>query len=203
MSNLDRKRELIRLVQEYSEQECENLIEEARSRSDSMIRAAHGNARQHLHEAVERERARAVSRIRSAEAELHTRRRSVEQRVAESLLREGWNLLGEQLERRWNTPHGRQQWIMRCAREALDQLPVGKWTIQHPADCNRTDLDPFFTLVEKQAPKVSLEFMIESKIVAGLIIGTANTYLDMSLEGLLADRRSIEARLLALLSRSK
>ena len=192
---------LIRLVEENTQRECSNLLEEAGRRRKKMIRRAYKQARKHLHQAVKRERTRAISQIRSAEAELHTKRRALEQRKAESLLKESWPLLRTSLSKQWHTEQGRAGWISKCAREALKQIPAQQWIVQHPAECRESELAPFKTILKKESPHTIIETRPASDIEAGLIINAKNTFLDMSLEGLLKDRESIEGRLLALLYR--
>jgi len=98
----EQERKLITLVEEYRDRECSQLLDQANNTRQEMIRTAYRDARQHLHQAVERERARAISHIRSAEAELHTRRRAVEQREAESFLKQGWQILEQALMKQWH-----------------------------------------------------------------------------------------------------
>ena len=56
--------------------------------------------------------------------------------------------------------------------------------------------------MNKQRP-ISYNYLEEEKIKAGMIIVASDTYLDMSLEGLLRDEKSLEARMLALRNRGK
>ena len=130
------------LVQENQQRECRKLLDEAREKHRQLVKAARHDAREHVRETVERERARATSLIRSAEAELHTKRRAKEQRVADSALAEGWALLEQSLRRRWQDPEGRHAWIGRCAREAFLWLPSGHWKVEHPGDCAPADPIP-------------------------------------------------------------
>jgi hypothetical protein len=203
MNVQEHEQKLIALVEEYRDRECSELLEQARKTKQEMIRTAYRDARQHLHQAVERERAHAISRVRSAEAELHTKRRAVEQRVAESFLKEGWLLLRERLLKRWQGSESRLTWIDRCAVEAMKRLPLGQWVVQHPVDCRPEELAYFSNQITKRSEDIVIDMRVASEIEAGLVIGTSNTYLDMSLEGLFKDSESIEARMLALLNRSK
>ena len=203
MSVQEHEQKLIALVEGYRDRECNEQFEQAHNTKQEMIRIAYRDARQHLHQAVERERARAISHVRSAEAELHTKRRAVEQRVAKSFLKEGWLLLRERLLKQWQDSEGRLTWIGRCAIEALKRLPTDHWTVQHPANCMPEELTHFSNLIAKELEGTVIDMLVTPEIEAGLLIGTNNTYLDMSLEGLLKDSRSVEARMLALLNRSE
>ena len=200
MSVQEQERKLIALVEEYRDRECNQLFEQARKTKQDMILAVYRDARQHLHHAVERERARAISRIRTAEAELHTKRRAVEQRFAESFLKEGWQLLEQALLKQWQDHKARLVWIERGVTEALERLPVNHWTVQHPNDCTPEELKYISNLITAGSVDAVVNLQAVADIKAGLIIGTANTHLDMSIEGLLRDKQSLEARLLALLN---
>ena len=203
MSVQEHEQKLIALVEKYRDRECNEQLEQAHNTEQEMIRTAYRDARQHLHQAVERERARAISHVRSAEAELHTKRRAVEQRIAKSFLNEGWLLLREGLLKQWQDSEGRLTWIGRCAAEAMKRLPLDHWTVQHPADCLPEELTHFSKLIAKESENTVIDMQATPEIKAGLLIGASNTYLDMSLEGLLRDSGSVEARMLALLNRSK
>lgn len=190
---------LLALVEENQRQECRSLLDQARAKRRQLIDAAHQSAREHVHETVGRERARAISCIRSAEAELHTRRRAQAQRVAESLLAEGWTLLEQSLRKRWLDTDGRRAWIQRCAQEAVLRLPSGHWRVGHPGDCAPADLSLFSGFVAGQSPGTEVEMAIVAELEAGMVISIDRTSLDMSLGGFTRDRVNIEGRILALL----
>jgi len=196
----EQERKLITLVEEYRDRECSQLLDQANNTRQEMIRTAYRDARQHLHQAVERERARAISHIRSTEAELHTRRRAVEQREAESFLKQGWQILEQALMKQWSESEDRLGWLERCAEEALKRLPKGHWTVQHPEDCTPQELTHFSDLVTRGPADTTMDMQVVPAIKAGLVIGSSNARLDMSLEGLLKDTKSVEARMLALLN---
>jgi len=199
MNTEEQEQKLMALIEEYQDLECSELIEKARNKYREMIKAAHQDARGHVHRAVERERATAISRIRSAEAELHTKRRAMEQRFAESILTEGWSLLEQKLKKRWGESDGRRAWIKRCAQEALLRLPRGQWIVKHPLDCNPDELMLFSDMIAKESPDITVEMSAVGEIEAGLVIGANRTFLDMSQTGICMDRVSVEGRMLALL----
>ncbi len=199
MNTEEQEKKLMALIEEYRDRECNELIENAHSKCQEMIKAAHQDARGRVHQAVERERANAISRIRSAEAELHTKRRAMEQRLAEAVLTESWHLLEQGLKKRWGETDGRRAWIKRCAQEALLRLPRGRWEVKHPLDCRPDDLMLFRDMIAKESPDTRVEMSTVGEIEAGLMIGVNRTFLDMSLTGIIKDRVSLEGRILALL----
>ena len=89
--------------------------------------------------------------------------------------------------------------MARCVRAALGSLPAGAWTLRHP---------PGWPPAEQQAVREELGRELgaepqcrgDAGIEAGLIIDSGGACLDGSLQGLLADRQRLEARLLALLA---
>lgn len=193
---------LIALVEEFRDLECHKLIENAQQKSLQVLKTEHQNARQRLHKAVVRERARAISLIRSAEAELHTRQRANKQRIAQSLLKQGWSNLEKALIQKWQQAEGRRSWIKNCAREALNRLPASDyWVVQHSYDTSTQDLTMFERLLSKQLTETSIKMEVNKEIEAGLIISSNKTCLDMSLSGMLHDRPGIEGRMLALLNK--
>ena len=199
MNTEEQEQKLMALVEEYRDRECNELIENAHNKYREMVKAAHQDARGHVRQAVERERAIAISRIRSAEAELHTKRRAMEQRFAESVLTEGWHLLEQGLKKRWGEADGRRAWIKRCAQEALLRLPRGRWIVKHPLDCKPDELMLFSDMIAKESPNTRVETSAVGEIAAGLVIGANRTFLDMSLTGICRDRVNVEGRILALL----
>lgn len=197
------EQELISLIESYRDRECDSLIAQAQHKRKELVHNAHHEARERLHKAVERERPRALLRIRTAEAELHTKKRAVKQRNAQALIREGWKLLTEGLQQRWTDDNSRRAWIDLCVTAALDNLPAKHWTVSHPSDCDMETLDYFKDLVTEQSAEIVIEMQKDANVTAGLVIDSGASRLDMSLNGLLKDRASLEARMLALFSRSE
>ena len=199
--SLDRQEQrLIELVEQYRERECQSLLDKARAQVDGMIEEAHRNARERVHGTVESERARARERIRRAEAELNTRRRAHAQRAAARLLEEGRELLRERLAASWADRTTRHDWIQAALAEALRRLPPTPWRVQHPPQWDPADAEAVYqTLRPEIREQLSLE--TDADLSAGLRIRSGHAVLDVSLEGLLADRGMIESRLLALMER--
>ena len=199
MNSKDQEAKLIALVDEYKDQECRKLMDNAQSYCRELLETEYQNAKRQVHQAVQSERERAISLIRSAEAELHTRQRANNQRIAQSLLKVGWGHLEKALTNKWQQPDGRRAWITKCAKEALIRLPAADcWVIKHPHDTHPEDLALFKNLISEKFPNTQCD-MTGSDIKAGLVMSAGKTFLDMSLAGLLRDRLNIEGRMLALL----
>ena len=200
MTTGEQERELIALVEGYRQRTCTEFITQAHNTRKELIHNTYREARERLHQAVERERSRANLRLRTAIAELHTKRRAVEQRYAQALLQASWNLLADGLRKRWLNMEGRRAWIYRCALTAIQNLPATEWTVKHPLDCDSASLDYLQAQIAKESSAITLILQATGDIEAGLIIISGDTHLDISLQGLLRDKKAVEARILALMN---
>lgn len=195
----ERQEGLLKLVEEYRDQECQRILAAARQEAADLRRQSFRKHRAHLHSQVLAERSCARARIQAARAERATRDRLVGEVKNLALLRSAWPLLRERLVVRWRSPEQRRRWTETHLRRALDLLPHGHWTVHHApgwSDEEQRELLAELTNVLGQAPRLRREANIE----AGLIIDSGGALLDASLGGLLQDRSRLEARLLALLA---
>jgi hypothetical protein len=200
MNVAEREQELLGLVREYREGECARLLEAALREGDRLIREAWKEGRRRLHRVVSEERESARSRVRSAEAELSTHRRMHEQRSNLALLNEAWDGVQAELRRQWTDAEGRRHWVEQVLAEAAANLPPGRRTLEYPqgwAETERRAAAEALTLADSTPP----EQVENPHLEAGLVVSSGHARLDASLRGLLADRTTVEARLLALLER--
>jgi hypothetical protein len=175
-------------------------LEAARAEAKTRLADAYRRARAQLHERVVSERANARSRLHAARAEHDTRLRASGDRVNARLLELAWPLLRDALNMRWVHAETRSIWARHAVAQARRRLPPGLWTVRHPPDwsaAERSPLEAELTNVLNQAP----HFRADGTLSAGIVIESEGAVLDASLEGLLRDRRRLEARLLALLAR--
>ncbi len=195
----EQESQLTALVEEYRKRECRNALEKARGKAARLTRQAYKEAREHLHQAVVKERRRAIARIHAAQAELQTKRRLHAQRAAFATLETGWEQLESRLRECWEDEAGRKSWTAAVIREAWVRLPRQEWLVYHPTSWPAEEILNFARDVS-----VSLEhppgFRPDPAIEAGLIVASGTTSLNVSLRGLLADRGTVEARLLALMA---
>lgn len=196
----DRETRLLGVVEAYREQECRRLLEGAEQEARELLQQAYRKVRRHLHRRVVAERSRARARIEAAQAEQTTRERMSRERWHLVLLETAWPRLEKALLERWGRPDDRREWVSHFVGEALATVPRQAWTIQHAPD-----LDSAYQEAVRAELTPKLEhapiFRADPKIRAGLIIRSGDAVLDATLDGLLADRRRMEARLLALLGR--
>ncbi|EGV16039.1 hypothetical protein [Thiocapsa marina] len=196
----ERERGLLSLIEEYRDAECRTLLETARAEAQTLLADAYRRARAQLHARVVSERANARSRLHAARAEHDTRRRASGDRANARLLELAWPRLHEALSRRWAHAETRAIWARHAIAQARRRLPHGLWTVRHPPVWSAVEWEPFeaeLTRVLGQAP----HFRADGAVSAGLVIEAQGAVLDASLEGLLRDRRRLEARLLAMLAR--
>jgi hypothetical protein len=197
----ERKAALLKLVEDYREEECRRILDAAREEAGRMIAETYRRERAYLHERIVAERSRAQARIQAARAERATRERWAGERISTGLLASAWPRLRSRLAARWQEPEGRRAWTERYLAEALQLLPKGRWQIRHAAgwgESERRDLAERLSEHLGRAPR----FETDGRLDAGLVIEWEGAVLDASLEGLMLDRGRLEARLLALLMRS-
>jgi len=198
MNLAERQQGLLKLVEDYREQECRRLLDAARQEASALLRETYRREMGQLHRRVVAERSRAQSVIQAARAERATRERRTSEHLNLDQLESAWPLLRERLLARWRVPEQRQRWAARYLRRALDLLPRSHWMVRHAPEWREPERQAMAEDLAKhlgQAPR----FQSEGRIEAGLIVESGGAVLDASLAGLLQDRARLEARLLALL----
>jgi vacuolar-type H+-ATPase subunit E/Vma4 len=188
---------LTTLVDEYRDQECRHILDHAQQEARQLLSQAYSEAHQRLHRAVAAERSRAARLIQAARAKALTEHRQYRHRINIQWLQVARERLKTELLRRWHDPDSRALWIEALVQQARQRLPLGRWTIAHP---------PAWPEEERRVLAESLrgplgtapEFKPNADVRAGLVISIGGASLDATLEGLLADRARIEARLLCL-----
>ena len=116
----------------------------------------------------------------------HARRRAV------ALLAAAWPRLPAALQWLWRQPDTRAAWTSRLAQVARGMLAADGWRIAHPPGWAEAERQAFAAGIAAPA-----EFSAGEDIEAGLRICRGGNCVDGTLQALLADRRAIEARLLA------
>jgi len=202
MTLRERASALLGVVDEYRDRECRMVVERAQYEADALALRAHREARQRVHQIVAAERQRATTAIRAAQAELQTARRHYRRRRDLALLDLAWPRLEAALQRRWEEPEPRRQWVDDLVGAALQRLPAGPWTLTHPPSWPAAERDAVVAQVAAacgQPPGL----IADEGIGAGLLITGGTTTLDGSIAGLLADRSAVAARLLALVEEDR
>lgn len=183
---------LLDLVAAERERRCTAELDAARARARSLLRDASTEARRRLREAAAAERARLADSLAAAQARLDTARRAHQRRRAVALLTAGWARLPGALRSLWQQPALRAAWTRHLAEAARRTLPSGGWRIEHPPGWDAAARQVFAASCEGE-----IAFAEDAGLDAGLRISRGGNRVDDSLQALLADRREIEAQLLA------
>jgi len=198
----EREQGLLRLVDDYRDQECRRILGEAQARAREVRGQAFARERAALHQRITAERARARGLIQAAEAERATRERRRSEQLDAALVDAVWPGLVAELEARWRNAETRRDWVGHALDEALRRLARGDWLVRHAPGWPEEDRAEADQRLRQQAD-VTARFSADGSIAAGLIVSASGAALDMSLEGLLRDRARVESRLLALAKQSQ
>ncbi len=197
MKTAQREAALIRLVEDYRDQECRRLLQEAESQARGLLHQAFRRERGNLHQRVVAERARAAGLIQAAKAERSTRERRRGEKGDAAMLDAAWPRLRACLLQRWADPTARRLWVGSHLDQALALLPAEEWVIRHADGWPAVEREQAVArVVGRGGARPQLQ--LDTDLQAGLIISAGGAGLDASIEGLLRDRARVEARLLAL-----
>lgn len=191
MSQGDHVKALLDLVASYRKTRCGEIQSAAGAQAQELLRHSRRAARARVHEAFAIERSRAAEEVALAEARLRTRSRLHAQRNRAALLREGWQLLIQELTRRWDDAGSRQSWVDAIIIRAREVLPGGAWRIAHA---------PGWPAGEQKRVAAQLDpppaFSAGESVSAGLRVACGNNVVDGTISGLTAERDVVGARLL-------
>ena len=194
--NTDATAALLKLVADDEQRRCREILARAESGVQATLREAQRSARGRMRENVQTLKQERRQALALATAELDTARRQHQQRSDQALLEVAWEPLRAVLAARWHDAAARSLWVDGLVRRALARLPRGAWHIEHPADwpaAERSRLVHSLTASLGQEPQLQ----VGTDIAAGLRVRAGIALLDGTLDGLLSDRRAIEALLLA------
>ena len=190
-----RAQALLELVESDRARQCDAIVAEARAHASTLLAQAHAEARARVRQAFKEERARSAARIAAARAALATRQRLDRQQRASALVATGLARLIEELLRRWREPATRRVWCDAIAADASSVLTREPWDVAHPADWPEVEQSAFASRVAAEVG-TSPRLRADPRIRAGLRIAAGGNVVDGTLDGLLADREEIGARLL-------
>lgn len=192
--------EMLQLVRDYQRDQCQAAYAQARVTATQLLQTAHRTARQRMHARIQELRSNLARQRARAAAELATVERSHRSRCDAALIEGGWGPLLRAMQRRWQDPAARLQWVEHLAARARTLLPAGDWQVFHPRDWPVSEQQRFAGLCH---PHASIrQFVAQDEITAGLRLCADGACLDGTLAGLLADRAAVESRLLAELAKS-
>ena len=195
MNTEERARALLALVDEYRDSKRAESVGKARAEARAAAAEASQLARSRVHEAIGAERKRYQAAVSAAEARLHTRRRLAHQSRQAAMVAAGWQRLRGVLAARWADPGGRRCWVETHLARALAVLPRGDWEVRHAPDWPEAERRERTARLAERA-EAAVAFVANPSIQAGFRVRTGHNTLDATLDGLLAERKAIEGRLL-------
>ncbi len=195
MNLVERTAAMIATVDQYRLERSAALLEPARAEARAIVKAALADARRRVRTAIDEERKRLRREVAAVEASLATERRLVAQQRAVRQLGLAWSALRTALAARWNDPATRAAWADQYVARGLECLaPDGDWRIRYSPAWTEDERD--CTRVRLQARGIHVIFEEDRSLAAGFVIVCGYNVLDASLDGLLAERSTIEGRLL-------
>ena len=202
MSNSDSDRQqdtdtlqhLLGVVVENREKRCQEVKDNARQEADEIIRQAHSRVRGRLHRHVNALRETDRLRVASATARNQTLLRQQHQKEERALLDMAWPLLHDAVLALWRQAESRHRWVDAAVGLATERLRDRNWRIEHPPDFSEDDKDS----IRQNFPADNQPALAPcDDIEAGIRIVVDGTVVDASLAGLLKQRTSVEARMIA------
>jgi len=187
------RQHLLAVVERYRQEKCSEVLNQANDQARQLLRQAYGEARARARRGMAELRLQYRRSIAEAEARQQTRLRQQRQRANSALLAGLWEPLRAAILSRWQQPEARCEWIEALVQKAAASLLDSAWTIEHPADWPQTEQ----RALRSSLGGLSLSFVPQAAMTAGLRICAGGACVDGSVEGLLRDRAQIESLLLA------
>ena len=188
-------RALLDLLRVDRDAKLDAILAQARASVQSVRSAAFGQAHEQVRRAFEEERRRHDAKCAAATARLATRRRAWEQRRSLAQLDLAWSRIRDAMLQQWRDPPHRARWIAKVATEAQPALSDAGLSIVHGADFMADDRAALFAALPA-AYATCAQFELDPGVAAGVKLRSGGTVVDGTLDGLLADRVEIGARLL-------
>jgi len=187
---------LLGIVVENQEQRCSEIRDSARSQANEMLKQAHTRVRSRVHHHIVMLREKYLQRISAAQSRNQTLIRQQRQLADKEVLDTAWPLLREALRALWNDSASRDRWLDAAITSASSSFLQDDWQIEHPFDFNVEDqqrLKHYLANIDNRSAELSASDDIE----AGIRILVNGTVMDATIEGLLQQKRVLEARLIA------
>jgi hypothetical protein len=188
-------RALLDLIEADRERQCTQILGEASGRAAALRAQSQAEARARMRQAFAEQRLLQRSRIAAAQARLATHCRLHEQQRSAALLRLAGEQLPGELLALWRQGASRAVWVDHVLAAAKARMPRGPWRIVHAADWSESEQRALAQTIAAEAGAAP-QFAADATIAAGLKIVADGNLIDGTLEGLLADRDDIQARLL-------
>jgi len=182
-------------IERQLKNETSAVIATAEGDARAIIAQTRAAARGRVHAAILELRREGASRLARATAQLETEQRARAQRLAAQAVGDALSLLRDELDTRWRDPQNRRQWTDAVARLCVLRLRPSAWRIEHAPDWSKAEQRDFAATVGER-DGVAISFKADSDLKSGLRIKTDQAVFDATLQGLLADGRTISAMIL-------
>lgn len=187
---------LLELLEQARAARCRELRVQADAGAQDLRRRARRTARDRVSKAARQERTRLEREVHLARATLETRGRTLARRRDQALLNAARDVLAAELAARWQDAPARRQWVEAALGEASAVLLGRDWVLEHPEDWPAVERDWAATLAATRHG-ARVETRAAPEALAGLRVVDRGASVDMTATGLVAQRGTLDADLLA------
>jgi hypothetical protein len=186
---------LLGIVVENREKRCAQLRDEAQLEASGIIQQAHVKSCARMHRHVIALREKHSQRVSSAVARNQTLLRQQRQKADRAIADRAWPLLREAMQALWGRADTRRKWLDAVITSSTARLRHSELRIEHPGDLNAQELGWVKRQFENSGKQA--ELLVCQDIEAGVRIVANGTVIDATLDGLLKQKTTIEAMLIA------
>ena len=187
---------LLGIVVENREKRCAEVRNNALQQAGEIIRQAYTKSRARMHRHINALREKQRQRVSSAIARNQTLLRQQHQKADRAIIDMAWPMLRKAMQALWNDTASRQNWLDAVMASAADRLLQQDIRIEHSLNMSEQELSrmkqQWFNSNGNEPDLQGCE-----DIDAGIRIIAQGTVIDATLDGLLKQRTSIEALLIA------
>jgi hypothetical protein len=187
---------VLRALKAQQDIRCRGIESAAERRAEKLLSDSRRRMRQRVHKAVVEERRRRETALLDARHRIETAERLEVQRQYRKFLQEALPLLAAELGVRWQDCGLRRSWCEMVVGEAAARLANDAWTVEHPRGWTGEDAAWLEQAVEAHGLPTPV-LHEDAAITAGLRVRLGSACLDATIDGLMADIRAVEGRLLA------
>ncbi len=191
---------LIDAINARKHDERKRILNEARREARGITKRAYRSVRQRFHKAAEELRRDRAKRMDQAKAQRDTELRQRHQSALADIVKQAWPKLTDALKARWQSAEDRETWAKGALDSAAFRLQRKGWRVVYPADTEDNFRDMLKDwLGEKGVEDAEAE--ASEDIDAGLRIEADGAMLDATPQALLAQKRRVQAALIAEIER--
>ncbi len=187
---------VLRALKAQQDIRCRGIERAAERRAEKLLSDSRQRMRRRVHEAIVEERRRRETALLDARHRMETAERLAVQQQYTKFLQEAVPMLAAELDERWQESGLRRAWCEMVLGEAVARLAKDPWTVEHPRAWSGEDAAWLEQAIAAHGlPKPVLQE--DAEITAGLRVRLGSACLDATVDGLMADIRAVEGRLLA------